>query len=135
MENNLIYIPLGLSIVGLLFMLVKMAWVRKQPAGDDKMQGIARNIKEGAMAFLSAEYRLLLIFVLLGSGALFGISRVVETTHWLIVPAFIIGSVFSAVAGNIGMRVATDANVRTTEAAKTSLPNALKVSFGGGTVM
>ena len=135
MENNLIYIPLGLSVVGLLFMLVKMAWVRKQPAGDDKMQGIARNIKEGAMAFLSAEYRLLLIFVVLGSGALFGISRVVDTTHWLIVPAFIIGAVFSAVAGNIGMRVATDANVRTTEAAKTSLPNALKVSFGGGTVM
>jgi len=135
MENNLIYIPLGLSIVGLLFMLVKMAWVRKQPAGDDKMQGIARNIKEGAMAFLSAEYRLLLIFVLLGSGALFGISKFVPTTHWLIVPAFIIGAVFSAVAGNIGMRVATDANVRTTEAAKTSLPNALKVSFGGGTVM
>ena len=94
MENNLIYIPLGLSIVGLLFMLVKMAWVRKQPAGDDKMQGIARNIKEGAMAFLSAEYRLLLIFVLLGSGALFGISKFVPTTHWLIVPAFIIGRFF-----------------------------------------
>lgn len=135
MEKELIYIPIGLSIVGLLFMLVKMAWVKKQPAGDEKMQGIAKNIKEGAMAFLSAEYRLLLIFVLLGSGALFGISMVVETTHWLIVPAFVIGAVFSAVAGNIGMRVATDANVRTTEAAKTSLPNALKVSFGGGTVM
>lgn len=135
MEKNLIYIPLGLAIVGLLFMLVKMAWVKRQPAGDEKMQGIAKNIKEGAMAFLSAEYRLLLIFVLLGSAALYGISLVVDTTHWLIVPAFIIGAVFSAVAGNIGMRVATDANVRTTEAAKTSLPNALKVSFGGGTVM
>ncbi len=135
MENNLIYIPIGLALVGLLFMLIKMAWVRKQPAGDEKMQNIARNIKEGAMAFLSAEYRLLLIFVVIGSGALFTISRIVDTTHWLIVPAFIVGAVFSAVAGNIGMRVATDANVRTTEAAKTSLPNALKVSFGGGTVM
>ena len=132
---NAIYIPIVLSIVGLLFMLVKMAWVKKQPAGDDKMQTIAKSIKEGAMAFLSAEYRLLAIFVVLASAALFGISTVVETTHWLIVPAFVVGAIFSAIAGNIGMRVATDANVRTTEAAKTSLPNALKVSFGGGTVM
>ena len=116
-------------------MLVKMAWVKKQPAGDEKMQTIAKSIKEGAMAFLSAEYRLLAIFVVLASIALFGVSKVVDTTHWLIVPAFIVGAIFSAIAGNIGMRVATDANVRTTEAAKTSLPNALKVSFGGGTVM
>lgn len=132
---NAIYIPIGLSLIGLLFMLVKMAWVKKQPAGDEKMQTIAKSIKEGAMAFLSAEYRLLAIFVVLASVALFGISTVVDTTHWLIVPAFIVGAIFSAIAGNIGMRVATDANVRTTEAAKTSLPNALKVSFGGGTVM
>ena len=135
MESKLIIVPIALSIVGLLFMLVKMAWVKKQSAGDDKMQGIAKNIKEGAMAFLSAEYRLLAVFVVIASVALFGISRVVETTSWMIVPAFIVGAVFSAVAGNIGMRIATDANVRTTEAAKTSLPNALKVSFGGGTVM
>ena len=132
---NAIYIPIGLSLIGLLFMLVKMAWVKKQPAGDEKMQSIATSIKEGAMAFLSAEYRLLAIFVILASAALFGISLIVDTTHWLIVPAFIVGAIFSAIAGNIGMRVATDANVRTTEAAKTSLPNALKVSFGGGTVM
>ncbi|MFM6946025.1 MAG: sodium-translocating pyrophosphatase [Flavobacteriales bacterium] len=132
---NVIYIPIVLSLVGLLFMLVKMAWVKKQPAGDEKMQGISKSIKEGAMAFLSAEYRLLAIFVVIASAALFGISTVVPTTHWLIVPAFIIGAIFSAIAGNIGMRIATDANVRTTEAAKTSLPNALKVSFGGGTVM
>jgi len=132
---NVIYIPIGLSLIGLLFMLVKMAWVKKQPAGDEKMQTIAKSIKEGAMAFLSAEYRLLAIFVVLASIALFGVSKVVDTTHWLIVPAFIVGAIFSAIAGNIGMRVATDANVRTTEAAKTSLPNALKVSFGGGTVM
>jgi K(+)-stimulated pyrophosphate-energized sodium pump len=135
MESKLIIVPIALSIVGLLFMLVKMAWVKKQSAGDDKMQGIAKNIKEGAMAFLSAEYRLLAIFVVIAAAALFGISRIVETTSWMIVPAFIVGAVFSAVAGNIGMRIATDANVRTTEAAKTSLPNALKVSFGGGTVM
>jgi K(+)-stimulated pyrophosphate-energized sodium pump len=135
MESKLIIVPIALSILGLLFMLIKMAWVKKQSAGDDKMQGIAKNIKEGAMAFLSAEYRLLAIFVVIAAAALFGISSVVETTSWMIVPAFVVGAVFSAVAGNIGMRVATDANVRTTEAAKTSLPNALKVSFGGGTVM
>ncbi len=116
-------------------MLVKMAWVKKQNPGNEKMQAISKSIKEGAMAFLSAEYRLLAIFVVIASGALFGISTVVETTSWMIVPAFVIGAVFSAVAGNIGMRVATDANSRTTEAARTSLPNALKVSFGGGTVM
>lgn len=135
MENNLIYIPIGLAIVGLIFMLYKMAWVKKQPAGDEKMQGIARSIKEGAMAFLSAEYRLLAIFVVIASGALFVVDYFVDSTEWLIVPAFVVGAVFSAIAGNIGMRVATDANVRTTEAAKTSLPKALNVSFGGGTVM
>ena len=133
--KSLIIIPIALSLVGLLFMLIKMAWVKKQNAGDDKMQGIAKSIKEGAMAFLSAEYRLLAIFVVIASAAIFGISTIVETTSWMIVPAFVVGAVFSAVAGNIGMRIATDANVRTTEAAKTSLPNALKVSFGGGTVM
>jgi K(+)-stimulated pyrophosphate-energized sodium pump len=135
MESNLIYVPISLAVIGLVFMLVKMAWVKKQNPGNEKMQGISKSIKEGAMAFLSAEYRLLAIFVVIASVALFGISRVVDTTSWLIVPAFIVGAVFSAVAGNIGMRVATDANSRTTEAARTSLPNALKVSFGGGTVM
>jgi K(+)-stimulated pyrophosphate-energized sodium pump len=133
--NNLIYVPIALAVVGLIFMLIKMAWVKKQDAGNEKMQSISKSIKEGAMAFLSAEYRLLAIFVVIASAALFGISTVVETTSWMIVPAFIVGAIFSAVAGNIGMRVATDANSRTTEAARTSLPNALKVSFGGGTVM
>lgn len=135
MESNLIFLPIGLSIIGLVFMLVKMSWVKKQDPGNEKMQGIAKSIKEGAMAFLSAEYRLLAIFVVIAAAALFGISLIVPTTHWLIVPAFVVGAIFSAIAGNIGMRVATDANVRTAEAAKTSLPNALKVSFGGGTVM
>lgn len=133
--DNLIYAPIGLAIVGLVFMLVKMAWVKKQDAGNDKMKGISKNIKDGALAFLSAEYRLLAVFVVIASVALFGISLVVETTSWMIVPAFVIGAIFSAVAGNIGMRIATEANARTTEAARTSLPQALKVSFGGGTVM
>jgi len=135
MEQFIIYLPAALAVLGLVFMVIKSSWVSKQNAGDAKMQGIAKNIQEGAMAFLKAEYRILLIFVVIASLALFGVSQVVETTHWIIVVAFIFGAVFSALAGNIGMRIATKANVRTTEAAKTSLPQALKVSFGGGTVM
>lgn len=135
MESNMIFVPMALAILGLLFMFVKMSWVKKQAAGSDKMQQISKAIKEGALAFLAAEYRLLLIFVIIASAALFGISYVVETTSWMIIPAFVIGAIFSALAGNVGMRIATEANARTAEAAKTSLPQALKVSFGGGTVM
>lgn len=133
--DNLIFVPIGLALVGLVFMLIKMAWVKKQSAGNEKMQEISKNIKDGALAFLSAEYKLLSVFVVIASIALFGISQVVDTTSWMIVPAFVVGAIFSAVAGNIGMRIATEANARTTEAARTSLPQALKVSFGGGTVM
>ncbi len=133
--DNLIYIVPVFGLVGLVFMLIKMAWVKKQNPGNERMQEISKSIKEGAMAFLSAEYRLLAIFVVIASVALFFISRAVDTTSWMIVPAFIVGAVFSAVAGNIGMRIATDSNARTTEAARTSLPQALKVAFGGGTVM
>ena len=135
MESNIIYVPIVLAIIGLLFMFIKMAWVKRQPSGNEKMQDISKSIKEGALAFLAAEYRLLLIFVVIASGLLFVVSYMVDTTSWMIVPAFIIGAFFSALAGNIGMRIATDANARTAEAAKTSLPQALKVSFGGGTVM
>ncbi len=135
MEQNIIFLPIVLAVLGLLFMLVKMSWVKKQPAGSERMQSISKSIKEGALAFLSAEYRLLVVFVIIASALLFYVSTLVETTSWLIVPAFIFGAIFSALAGNIGMRIATDANTRTAEAAKTSLPQALKVSFGGGTVM
>ncbi len=135
MKQNIMYLPIVLAILGLIFMYIKMVWVKKQDAGSEKMQSISKSIKEGALAFLAAEYRLLLIFVAIASVALFIISKLVDTTSWMIVPAFIIGAIFSALAGNIGMRIATDANARTAEAAKTSLPQALKVSFGGGTVM
>lgn len=135
MESNIIYVPMALAIIGLLFMFIKMSWVKKQPAGDEKMQSISKSIKEGALAFLAAEYRLLLIFVVMAAVALGIVSYIVPTTHWIIIVAFIFGAVFSGLAGNIGMRIATDANARTAEAAKTSLPHALKVSFGGGTVM
>ena len=129
------YVPIALAIIGLVFMLVKMAWVKKQNPGNERMQEISKSIKEGAMAFLSAEYRLLAVFAVLASVALALVAYFVDTTEYTIIPAFLVGAVFSAIAGNIGMRIATDANSRTTEAARTSLPNALKVSFGGGTVM
>lgn len=135
MEQFIIYLPAVLAVLGLIFMGIKSSWVNKQNAGDAKMQNISKSIQEGAMAFLKAEYRILLIFVVIASIALFAVSQVVDTTHWIIVVAFVFGAIFSALAGNIGMRIATKANVRTTEAAKTSLPQALNVSFGGGTVM
>jgi len=133
--DNIIFVAPLLAVVGLLVMAYKARWVKSQDSGSDRMKEISKSIKEGALAFLGAEYRLLLIFVIIASGALFAISQFVDTTSWMIIPAFIIGAVFSALAGNIGMRIATEANARTAEAAKTSLPRALKVSFGGGTVM
>ena len=131
----MIYMPIALALLGLVYMIVKQKWVMKQDAGDGKMKEISDHIYEGALAFLKAEYRLLAIFVVIVSVLLFVVSLVVDTTHWLIVIAFIFGAIFSAYAGNIGMKIATKTNVRTTQAARTSLPNALKISFGGGTVM
>ena len=135
MESYMIYMPLLMAALGLLYMFIKKSWVLKQDAGDGKMKEISDYIYEGALAFLKAEYKLLAIFVVITSILLFVVSQVVDTTHWLIVIAFIFGAVFSAYAGNIGMKIATKTNVRTTQAARTSLPNALKISFGGGTVM
>ncbi len=135
MESMMIYMPIAMALLGLVYMLVKKSWVMKQDAGDGKMKEISDHIYEGALAFLNAEYKLLAIFVVIVSILLAIVSFIVPTTHWLIVIAFIFGAFFSAFAGNIGMKIATKTNVRTTQAARTSLPNALKISFGGGTVM
>jgi K(+)-stimulated pyrophosphate-energized sodium pump len=135
MSSIMIYIPLIMAMIGLIYMVVVRSWVLKQDAGDGKMKEISDYIYEGALAFLNAEYKLLAIFVLIASVALAGISFIVPTTHILIVVAFIFGAIFSALAGNMGMRIATKTNVRTTQAARTSLPQALKVSFSGGVVM
>ena len=135
MNFNLIFIPIALSILGLIYMFIKARWVKKQDPGSEKMVSISAAIKNGALAFLNAEYKLLLFFVVGSSIALFVISTMVDTTSWFIIPAFIVGACFSGLAGNIGMRIATDANSRTTQAARTSLPKALNVAFGGGTVM
>lgn len=131
----MIYMPIAMAILGLIYMIIKQSWVMKQDAGDGKMKEISDHIYEGALAFLNAEYRLLSIFVVIVSVLLAVVAYFVPTTSYLIVIAFICGAIFSAFAGNIGMKIATKTNVRTTQAAKTSLPNALKISFGGGTVM
>ena len=131
----MIYMPIVMAVLGLVYMSIKRISVMKQDAGDGKMKEISDHIYVGALAFLKAEYKLLTYFVIGASIALAGVASIVETTSYLIVIAFVIGAVFSAFAGNIGMKIATKTNVRTTQAAKTSLPDALKISFGGGTVM
>ncbi|MBN8683563.1 MAG: sodium-translocating pyrophosphatase [Chitinophagales bacterium] len=133
--GSLVYLLPLFGVVGLVYMFVLQGWVTKQDAGDEKMRGIAANIADGAMAFLKAEYRVLAIFVLIASVLLGGLSTVVTTSHPLIVVSFVMGALFSVLAGFLGMRIATKANVRTTQAARTSLAKALKVSFNGGSVM
>ncbi len=139
--ENLIYVIPSLGIVGLIVMAIKSAWVTKQDAGDAKMTELAGYIADGAMAFLKAEWKVLSIFVVFAAALLAYSGTVTEVngqkihSSWIISIAFIIGAVFSATAGYIGMKVATKANVRTTQAARTSLKQALKVSFTGGTVM
>ena len=133
--ENFVYIVPALGVLGLIYMFIKSSWVNKQDAGDEKMQTISTAIAEGAMAFLKSEYRILAIFMVIASIGLGILSQLVASSHILIVAAFICGGVFSAIAGYSGMRVATKANVRTTQAARTSLAKALKVSFSGGMVM
>jgi K(+)-stimulated pyrophosphate-energized sodium pump len=124
-----------MGIVGLLYTLLKFNWVSKQDAGNARMKEISTYIAEGAMAFLKAEWKILGYFVVIVALLLGFMASKNDSSHWSISIAFIIGAVFSATAGYIGMKIATKANVRTAEAAKTSLARALKVSFTGGSVM
>src|SRR6478735_5386902 len=122
MNESIIYLVPLLGIVGLIVMAVKSAWVSKQDAGDANMKELAGYIAAGAMAFLKAEWKVLSYFVvvaaiLLGwSGTIHEVNGREIHSHWIIAVAFIIGAVFSATAGYIGMKVATKANVRTTQA-------------------
>ncbi len=141
MNEYVIYLVPALGILGLIVMAIKSAWVSKQDAGDKNMQELAGYIADGAMAFLKAEWKVLSVFVLFASillaysGTIHEVNGKPIHSSWIISISFIIGAVFSATAGYIGMKVATKANVRTTQAARTSLKQALKVSFTGGTVM
>jgi K(+)-stimulated pyrophosphate-energized sodium pump len=135
MKDLLFYAVPAMGIVGLLYTLLKFNWVSKQDAGNDRMKEISTYIAEGAMAFLKAEWKILGYFVVIVALLLGFMATKNAESHWSIAVAFVIGAVFSATAGYIGMKVATKANVRTAQAAKTSLAQALKVSFTGGSVM
>src|SRR5687767_177649 len=133
--DKLIYLVPVMGIIGLLYTLVKFNWVSRQDAGTDRMKEISRYISEGAMAFLRAEWKILGYFVVIVGILLAVMASANPHSHWSIAIAFGIGAVLSATAGYIGMRAATKANVRTAQAARTSLSKALNVSFTGGSVM
>ncbi|MFC3415433.1 sodium-translocating pyrophosphatase [Algoriphagus hitonicola] len=135
MEQAAIYLVPALGIIGLIVMAIKSAWVTKQETGDKNMMELAGYIADGAMAFLKAEWKVLSYFAIIAFILLAWSGTLVETSDWIIGISFLIGAVFSAFAGYIGMNIATKANVRTTQAARTSLKQALKVSFTGGSVM
>jgi K(+)-stimulated pyrophosphate-energized sodium pump len=123
------------GVVALLYTFIQSNWVSKQNAGNEKMKIISGHIADGAMAFLKAEYKILTYFVVIVAILLAVMGSTNANSHWSIGVAFVVGAVFSALAGFIGMKIATKANVRTAEAARTSLSKALKVSFTGGSVM
>ena len=141
MELLVKFLP-AFGVLALLFVFVKNRWVAKQDAGTPKMTKIAKHITDGAMSFLKAEYKILAIFVIAVAILLFfkgnseyGGETDVHISHGMIALSFVVGAICSALAGFIGMRVATKANVRTTQAARTSLGKALEVAFAGGAVM
>jgi K(+)-stimulated pyrophosphate-energized sodium pump len=134
MGQTITFIIPVLGVIALLYTFWRSSWVSKQEVGTERMARIAKNIADGAMAFLKAEYRVLAIFVV-AVAILLGFSGNVEGSSPLVALSFILGAICSALAGFIGMRVATKANVRTTNAARTSLGKALEVAFAGGAVM
>lgn len=134
MELIVNFLPL-FGVLGLLFVLVKSAWVTKQDQGNEKMIKIAKSISDGAMSFLKAEYKILSVFVIAVAILLFLKGNNEVGSNGMVAVSFIVGSICSALAGFIGMKVATKANVRTTQAARTSLGKALEVAFAGGAVM
>ena len=134
MNEMLLYLIPGSGIVALLFVYIKNKWVASKEIGSEKMERIAQNISDGAMAFLRAEYKILSVFVLI-TAVLLGFKGESEGTSYLVAVSFIVGALCSGLAGFIGMKVATKANVRTTNAARESLGKALEIAFSGGAVM
>ena len=135
MESTILYLIPALGILGLVVMAIQSAWVTKQPTGEANMVELAGYIAEGAMAFLKAEWKILTYFAIAAAIILGWSGTLVETSSPVIAISFIIGAILSATAGYFGMNIATKANVRTTQAARTDLKSALKVAFTGGTVM
>jgi K(+)-stimulated pyrophosphate-energized sodium pump len=133
--DKLIYLVPAMALLGLVFMFIKFSWVSKQDAGTDHMKEISNYIAEGAMAFLKAEWKILTYFAIIVAILLGVMGSRSESSHWSIAISFLVGAFCSALAGFIGMKAATKANVRTTHAARTSFAKALSVSFSGGSVM
>ena len=133
--ENIVYALIGAGFVGILFTVWKSAWINKKDAGTEKMQTIAKHISDGAMAFLKAEYKILAVFVAAVAVLLFFKGESEEVSNGFVAVSFVTGAVLSALAGYLGMRIAVKSNVRTTNAARTSINEALKVAFNGGTVM
>ncbi|HEU0077744.1 MAG TPA: sodium-translocating pyrophosphatase [Longimicrobiaceae bacterium] len=131
----IVYLAPALGVLALLYTAYRSAWVTRQDPGNERMTTISGHIADGALAFLKAEYRVLALFSLVACAFLYYIGSNDERSSPLIIVAFLVGAVFSALAGFIGMRIATKANVRTANAARTSLSRALEVSFAGGSVM
>ncbi|MBT8233769.1 MAG: sodium/proton-translocating pyrophosphatase, partial [Bacteroidia bacterium] len=134
MGQTMIYAIPAFGLLALLYTFWKSSWVGKQEVGTDKMARIAKNISDGAMAFLKAEYKVLAIFVVIVA-ILMAWSGMSDASSPLVALSFVLGAICSGLAGFIGMKVATKANVRTTNAARTSLGKALEVAFAGGAVM
>ncbi len=134
MELIVNYLPV-FGVLALAFVFVKNTWVSKQEEGNEKMARIAKNIADGAMSFLKAEYKILSIFVAAVAILLYFKGASEENSNGIVAVSFIVGAICSALAGFIGMKVATKANVRTTHAARKSLGKALEVAFAGGAVM
>ncbi|HRI78275.1 MAG TPA: sodium-translocating pyrophosphatase [Cyclobacteriaceae bacterium] len=132
MQNLLYYLPL-FGVLGLLYVVWKSAWVNRQDPGTEKMQKIGSHIADGAMAFLKAEYKVLFVFVIFVAALLSLTAN--DDSHPIVGLSFILGAGCSILAGFIGMKVATKANIRTASAARTSLGKALEVAFAGGSVM
>ena len=132
--NDLLYLVPGSGLVALLFVYLKNNWVASKEVGSEKMERIAKNIADGAMAFLRAEYKILSVFVLI-TAVLLGFKGESEGSSYLVAVSFVVGALCSGLAGFIGMKVATKANVRTTNAAQDSLGKALEIAFSGGAVM
>jgi len=135
MGLNIIYILPAFGVLALIFTFIKSGWVGRQEIGSEKMERIATNIADGAMAFLKAEYKVLSIFVVIVAVLMAWGGSVTSGSAPIVALSFILGAICSALAGFIGMKVATKANVRTTNAARTGLAKALEVAFGGGAVM
>ena len=133
--QNIVYLVPAVGLVSLLFAFWRASWINKQEAGSERMQEIAGYIRQGAMSYLNTQYRVLAVFAVFTCLFLGFISYNDPKSSPLIIAAFLVGAIFSALAGYTGMSVATKANVRTTNAARNSLSKALDVSFAGGAVM